>query len=136
MAALRATDRFRAGSITKTFVAAIVLQLIAEGRVELDASVSCWLPGLVDERITVRELLSHRSGLADYVDDDAIVSGEVTSNRQLMEAALARAPVAPPGERFSYASTNYLVLGLLVYGLAGLLRGSGREPVPRETSRA
>ncbi len=118
-AALRATDRFRAGSITKTFVAAVVLQLVAEGRIELDASVSRWLRGLVDERITVRELLSHTSGLADYVDDDTIVSGEVTSNRRLAEAALARAPVAAPGERFSYASTNYLVLGLFVERVTG-----------------
>jgi D-alanyl-D-alanine carboxypeptidase len=118
-AALRASDRFRAGSITKTFVAAVVLQLVAEGRIELDAPVVGWLPSLVGERITVRELLSHRSGLADYVDDDAIVSGEVTSNRRLTEAALARAPVAAPGERFSYASTNYLLLGLLVERVTG-----------------
>ena len=103
---LHATDRFRAGSITKSFVAAVVLQLAAERRLDLDSSVGSWLPGLVDERITVRQLLAHRSGLADYVDDAAIVSGEITSNRRLAEAALARAPVATPGERYSYASTT------------------------------
>lgn len=116
---LHAADRFRAGSITKTFVAAVVLQLVAEGRLELDAPVARWLPGLVDERITVRQLLSHRTGLADYVDDESIVSRAVASNRRLTEAALERAPVAAPGERFSYASTNYLVLGLLVERLTG-----------------
>ena len=116
---LHATDRFRAGSITKSFVAAVVLQLAAERRLDLDSSVGSWLPGLVDERTTVRQLLAHRSGLADYVDDDAIVSGDITSNRRLAEAALARAPVATPGERYSYASTNYLVLGLLVERITG-----------------
>jgi len=64
-------------------------------------------------------LLSHRSGLADYVDDRAIVEGDVQGNRPLTEAALARTPVAAPGARFSYASTNYLVLGLLVEQVTG-----------------
>ena len=50
----RVSDRFRTGSITKTFVAAVVLQLAAEGRLELDEPVDSWLPGLVDKRITVR----------------------------------------------------------------------------------
>ena len=99
-AELHATDRFRAGSITKTFVAAVVLQLAAEGRLELDSRVGSWLPGLVDRRITVRQLLSHRSGLADYVDDRTVVSGDFSGTRRLVEAALARSPVAPPGERY------------------------------------
>jgi D-alanyl-D-alanine carboxypeptidase len=116
---LRATDRFRAGSITKVFVAAVVLQLAAERRLELDSPVGSWLPGLVDRRITVRQLLSHRSGLADYVDDSTIVSADISSNRRLTEAALARTPVAAPGERYSYASTNYLVLGLLIERITG-----------------
>jgi D-alanyl-D-alanine carboxypeptidase len=116
---LRATDRFRAGSITKIFVAAIVLQLAAERRLELDSPVGSWLPGLVDRRITVRQLLSHRSGLADYVDDSTIVSGDISSNRRLTQAALARTSVAAAGERYSYASTNYLVLGLLIERITG-----------------
>ena len=118
-AELRVSDRFRTGSITKTFVAAVVLQLAAEGRLELDEPVDSWLPGLVDKRITVRQLLSHRSGLADYVDDKTIVSGHASSNRRLAEAALGRAPVAAPGERYAYSSTNYLVLGLLVERITG-----------------
>jgi D-alanyl-D-alanine carboxypeptidase len=118
-AGLRATDRFRAGSITKTFVAAVVMQLVAEGRLQLDSAVASWLPGLVDTTITVRQLLSHTSGLADYVDDRTIVSVEVSSNRRLAEQALARSPVAEPGARYSYASTNYLVLGLLVERVTG-----------------
>jgi D-alanyl-D-alanine carboxypeptidase len=118
-AEIRATDRFRAGSITKAFVAAVVLQLIAEGRLELDSPVGAWLPGLLDKRITVRQLLSHRSGLADYVDDRSTLSADISSNRTLAEEALARTPVAEPGKRYSYASTNYLVLGLLVERITG-----------------
>ena len=55
------------GSVTKTFTAALVLQLAEEGRISLDASVAGYLPALaLDPRITVRELLSHTSGLADF----------------------------------------------------------------------
>lgn len=116
---LRATDRFRVGSITKTFVAACVLQLVAEGKLELDVPVERWLPGLVREGITVRHLLAHTSGLADYVDDPSITSGEASSPRELTRRALARATIGAPGERYLYSSTNYLVLGLLVERVTG-----------------
>ena len=67
---LRAGYRFRAGSITKTFVAVLVLQLVAEKKLGLDDTVERWLPGLVPngDRITVRQLLAHTSGLADYAE--------------------------------------------------------------------
>jgi len=116
---VRATDRFRAGSITKTFVAAVVLQLVAEGSLELDSPVERSLPGLVPGGVTVRQLLSHRSGLSDYVDDRDLVSGPDLDPLTLTRRALSRAPLAAPGERYAYASTNYLVLGLLVERVTG-----------------
>lgn len=111
---IRPGDRFRVGSITKTFVAACVLQLVAEGKLELDAPAARWLPGLAPAGVTVRQLLAHRSGLADYVDDPSIASAAITSPQRLTRLALARPKVGAPGERYLYASTNYLVLGLLV----------------------
>jgi D-alanyl-D-alanine carboxypeptidase len=68
---MRVADRFRVGSITKTFVAAVVLQLVGEGRMSLDDTVERWVPGLVPggAGITVRQLLNHTSGLFDYIDD-------------------------------------------------------------------
>ena len=68
-------DRFRVGSITKTFVATVVLQLEAEGRLSLDDTVEQWLPGVVrgnghdGRRITLRQLLNHTSGIYNYTDD-------------------------------------------------------------------
>src|SRR4029453_15715731 len=64
---LDAHDRFRVGSITKTFVAVVLLQLVGEHRLALGDTVERWVPGLVPDggRITVRELLAHTSGLAD-----------------------------------------------------------------------
>src|SRR5689334_7730798 len=58
--------RFRAGSVTKTFTTTVALQLVGEGKIELDAPVDRYLPGLVDGRITVRHLMQHTSGLFNY----------------------------------------------------------------------
>jgi D-alanyl-D-alanine carboxypeptidase len=67
----RPFDRFRIGSVTKSFVATVVLQLVGEGRLRLDDSVQQWLPGAVPggQRITIRQLLNHTSGLYNYTDD-------------------------------------------------------------------
>jgi D-alanyl-D-alanine carboxypeptidase len=68
---MRAGDRFRIGSLTKTFTATVVLQLAGEDELSLDDTVEQWLPGLVPggERITVRQLLNHTSGLFNYTSD-------------------------------------------------------------------
>lgn len=114
---MRALDRFRVGSVTKTFVAAVVLQLVAEGKLELDAPVGRWLPGLVPPAITVRHLLAHTSGLDDYVNDPRAF--DLGSPRGLIALAGRRPTLGEPGERYAYASTNYLVLGLLVERVTG-----------------
>jgi D-alanyl-D-alanine carboxypeptidase len=124
---LRAGDRFRAGSITKTFVAVVVLQLVAEHRLRLGDTVERWLPGLVPNgrRITLRELLAHTSGLADYVGDAAFLRRTVTEPRrrwtpgELVRIALDQGLIAEPGKRFVYASTNYVLLGLVVERATG-----------------
>lgn len=124
---LRAGDRFRAGSITKTFVAVVVLQLVAENRLRLGDTVERWLPGLVPSggRITLGELLAHTSGLADYAGDATFLRRTVSeprrrwAPRELVGLAVDAGPVAPPGERFFYASTNYVLLGLVVERATG-----------------
>jgi D-alanyl-D-alanine carboxypeptidase len=120
---LRAGDRFRVGSVTKTFVATIVLQLAAEGRLRLDDPVDRWLPGLLPdgERITVRHLLAHRSGLPDVADDPAVLDGSRSSwsSRRLVPLAAMQTRTAAPGGAFHYSSTNYLVLGLIVERATG-----------------
>jgi D-alanyl-D-alanine carboxypeptidase len=128
---LHARDRFRVGSITKTFVAVVVLQLVDEHRLRLGDTVERWLPGLVPggARITLRELLGHTSGLADYASDAAFLRRTVAqprrrwTPRELVRVALAEGPVARPGERFAYASTNYVLLGLVVEHATGTSLG-------------
>ncbi|HEX6723658.1 MAG TPA: serine hydrolase domain-containing protein, partial [Gaiella sp.] len=109
--------RFRTGSITKTFVAALVLDLVADGKLRLDDPVARWVPGLVarGNEITVRQLLRHTSGLADYVDDPRVLrtAARRWSPEELVAIAAARPAAGAPGERFAYASTNYILLGLV-----------------------
>lgn len=109
--------RFRIGSVTKTMVATVVLQLVAEKRLHLEDSVERWLPGLVPNgrRIKLRHLLSHTSGLADYVDADFVRRAPAWKPRRVAAYAVSRPPIfSPPGAQFAYASTNYVLLGLVV----------------------
>ncbi len=121
---MRADQRFRVGSITKTFVAALVLQLVEDGTLRLDDTVERWLPGLVPagRAITVRDLLSHTAGLFDYVEDDRVLRNHERrwTPRELVSIAVAHAPErSPHGQSFAYSSTNYLVLGLIVEEAGG-----------------
>ncbi|MET7680115.1 serine hydrolase domain-containing protein [Streptomyces sp. NPDC005423] len=114
-------DHFRAGSITKTFIATIVLQLAAEQRLSLSDTVERHLPGLVrgagnDGRaLTLRSLLTHTSGLYDFT---AASRGSVPlTPLQAVRLALTHSP-APIG-LFSYSNTNYVLLGMVIQQVTG-----------------
>ncbi|MGW2964822.1 serine hydrolase domain-containing protein [Streptomyces sp. NPDC001220] len=126
--AITTGDRFRVGSVTKTFSAVVLLQLVDEGRLALDAPVNRYLPGLLpDDRITVRHVLSHRSGLYDYTNDlfASSVSGfeavrnKVFSYRQLVDLSLRKPRTNAPGAAYSYSNTNFVVAGMLIEKLTG-----------------
>jgi D-alanyl-D-alanine carboxypeptidase len=132
---MHAGDRFRVGSITKTFVAAVVLQLVGEGKLALDDTVERRLPGLVPngKRITVRHLLNMTSGLFDYLDDgDPTVlapyrNGNVNyvwQPRQLLATAAKHKPHFAPGTGWRYCNTCYVTLGLIVETATGRAIGT------------
>jgi D-alanyl-D-alanine carboxypeptidase len=107
---MRSDLRFRAGSITKSFVAVVVLQLVAEGRIGLDDRVSGF---------RVRDLLAHTTGIADLAGLPGVTSRHWRP-AGLVSAALAEPRVfASPGSRFAYSSTNYVLLGELVERTTG-----------------
>jgi D-alanyl-D-alanine carboxypeptidase len=120
---LRADDRFRVGSVTKMFVATVVLQLAGEGRLRLHDPVDRWVPGLLPDgaRITIRDLLAHRSGLPDVADDPAVLDGPRSnwSPRRLVKLMSRRPRTAAPGRAYRYSNTNYLLLGLIVERVTG-----------------
>jgi D-alanyl-D-alanine carboxypeptidase len=126
--AMRVGDRFRVGSITKSFVATVVLQLVAEGRLRLDDPVDRWLPGLVPNghHITIRQLLNHTSGLFNYTDDPRVLAPYLQGDRdfvwqprQLVAIATAHPPLFAPGTSWSYSNTGYILLGLIVQAATG-----------------
>lgn len=115
--------QFRIGSISKMFVATAVLQQVARGRVDLDAPIDRYLPGLLSQGsiITVRELLQHRAGLADpsWGADDAAVLAyfEAACHARfdrITQVKQSDFQLYPPGTDFFYANADYIVLGLLL----------------------
>jgi D-alanyl-D-alanine carboxypeptidase len=123
-------DHFRVGSVSKSFVSAIVMQLYAEHRLGLDDSVEKYLPGLMPngEAITIRDLLWHRSGLFDFFYDQRVVApylaghfDHVWGPRQLVELAVKHKPLFPPGEpgHQRYTNTGYVLLGLIIERVTG-----------------
>jgi D-alanyl-D-alanine carboxypeptidase len=119
---LRPDDQTRVGSITKTFMATVTLQLVAEHRLRLDDPVERWLPGVVPNgrAITVRMLLNHTSGIFNYTDDEAFVlqllsdTDRTWTPPELIAVGTAHPPVFAPGQGWSYSNTNYLLIGLIL----------------------
>ncbi|MGW0247199.1 serine hydrolase domain-containing protein [Nocardia goodfellowii] len=121
----------RIGSVTKTFTAAIVLQLVAENRIDLDRPIGTYLPGLltgdgVDGNvITVRQILGHRSGLPEPTayphlnEYTAARDGHTYTPAQEIALALESPAQFAPGTRFAYTNTNYIVAGMLIEAVTG-----------------
>ncbi|MGW9478306.1 serine hydrolase domain-containing protein [Saccharomonospora azurea] len=121
---ITATDHFRIASQTKTFTAAVVLQLFDEGRVDLDAPIEQYLPGVVTGNfdgtvITVRQLLNHTSGLPRDVAGAAANPDGTYELAALVASAMDDAPQSAPGEALNYSNIGYLVLGMLIEDLTG-----------------
>ncbi|MFG3281277.1 serine hydrolase domain-containing protein [Streptomyces sp. NPDC048111] len=125
-APVRADQHMRVGSITKTFTATVVLQLVQEHRLSLDDRVSSFRPDVPDgRRITIRQLLQMTSGLYNYSEDpgfnrrlDQRPADEWTPD-ELLDVAFAHPSYFPPGEGWHYSNTNYVLLGLIAEHLTG-----------------
>ena len=114
--------RFPIGSITKMFVAVAIMQLVEGNRIDLDAKVQRYLPSAPHASgITVRELLQHTSGLWNY-GDYAFQSGltaRPTAPAAILAMAAAHPLTSPPGTKWAYSNTGYVVLGLIVERVSG-----------------
>ncbi|MFD3945988.1 serine hydrolase domain-containing protein [Streptomyces sp. NPDC058579] len=114
----------RIGSNTKTFVAVVVLQLVAEGKIGLETMVDTYLPNLIrgdgidGRHIKVRQLLQHTSGLpnySNYLGDDV----RYYAPRELLDTALQHPADFAPGKSWKYSNTNYVLAGLIVQKVTG-----------------
>ena len=135
---MRPELRFRAGSMTKSLVAAAVLKLAAEGRLSLADPLERWLPGVLryGDRVSLRQLLNHTGGVPDRT---ATLEQELYASRPgrlrawTPEALVARvadeAPAFPAGTAWSYSNTGYILLGLVV-------EAAGQRPLGQELDRS
>ena len=128
--AMRPDDRFRAGSVIKPFVSVVTLQLVEEGRFSLDDPLPGVLPGDVTGRfaardeITVRMLLNHTSGIADWLTEAAIAEvmanpGRVREVDEYLDLAAAQEPYFAPGKGWRYSNTDYNLLGVVIAQATG-----------------
>ncbi|EOO95257.1 serine hydrolase domain-containing protein, partial [Bacillus cereus] len=120
--------RFRIGSVTKTFIATVLLQLAGENRLNLDDSIEKWLPGVIQgngydaKQITIRQMLNHTSGIAEYSrskEADFTHTKRLYTAEELVKIGLSMPPDFAPGKRWSYSNTGYVLLGILIEKVTG-----------------
>ena len=133
---IKVNDRFCVGSITKTFVARVILQLVEEGKLDLDKTPTDYLNSKIvrdvanTDKATLRQLLNHQSGIPtwefqpDWIRKgrgDQMKLGHIWGKTETLEYATKDLLTAPhaPGQRFAYSNTNYTILGLVIEAVTG-----------------
>jgi D-alanyl-D-alanine carboxypeptidase len=125
-APMRVEDKFGAGSVTKSMVGTVLLQLVDEGKLKLDNKVSQYFPTVPNgQNITVRQLLNMTSGLYNYTEDKDFLAA-VTANprrkwapEELVKFGISKDPYFAPGKGWYYCNTNTILVGLLIEKLTG-----------------
>ena len=118
-----AETKYRIGSVTKQFTAVAVLQLKEQGKLRLDDPISKWLPGLrLRYPITIRQLLSHTSGLPEFLSFDEYEDILKAHDPQsAFQRVLEKKPFDfKPGLRYEYSNSNYTLLGAILEKASGV----------------
>ena len=126
---------FQTGSVGKQFTATAVMMLVEEGKIALDDKISKYFPEAPPtwKEITVRHLLTHTSGIPDYGSDDDIPSRKIIDLRVdytegEMVHRFATLPLDfPPGSKWSYSNSGYVILGVLIHKVSGQFYGDFLE---------
>ncbi len=117
---LDADDRVRVGSISKIYTSVLMLQLVDQGLVELDAPVSTYVDGLsIANDVTIRQLLSHQTGIPNYTDSQGFFTVIVANpeRKPLPEDLVAFTNGESdfePGSQFAYSNTNFIIAGMVI----------------------
>jgi D-alanyl-D-alanine carboxypeptidase len=118
---ISADSLFAIGSITKTFISALILQLAAQKKLSLDDPVTKWLPQYLNwDNITIRQLLNMTSGIVRYTEDEGFLRARKEDAKQhwtaeqLVTIAYQHPNYFKPGTNWQYSNTNYLILGLII----------------------
>lgn len=116
---------FKIGSCTKTFVAAALMRLAQDGRVDAAAPISNWFPQLPGaEKVSVRQLVNHRGGLPEFEYDIPMTPGRIWSPQELVDLAFSVSPPAPSGGAAVYNNTGYVLAGMLIESITGISLGA------------
>lgn len=110
------TKLHRIGSVTKTFVAAVILGLVKDGAVSLDDKLEKWVTGVPKgDVITVRQLMNHTSGIFNYTNDKTFAKSfsKHWTPREMVDLAIKNPPYFEPGAGWEYSNTNYILLGMI-----------------------
>jgi D-alanyl-D-alanine carboxypeptidase len=119
---------YRVGSVTKPFVATVVLQLVAEGKLSLSDTLERWLPGILPYggQVTIRQLLNHTSGVPDNALEPLVILYTIPGGRsrawtprELIALIADQPPDFPPGTAWSYSNTGYVLAGMIVEAATG-----------------
>jgi CubicO group peptidase (beta-lactamase class C family) len=120
---LTASSRFRIGSITKMFTASIVLQLVEETKLKLDDTLDKFFPQIANaQKITLRQILGHRSGVHDSLIDPKMRSGDrekAVTKEELLAIVAKGAPDFEPDTQLRYSNSGYFLLGLIIEKVTG-----------------
>jgi D-alanyl-D-alanine carboxypeptidase len=115
-----AKTQYRIGSITKTFTAVMIMQLVEEGKLSLDTKLSEFYPDLTNaDAISIQQLLGHRSGLGSITDDPTYRdwNKDKQSRQQMMKIIAGQPKRFEPGTQTKYSNTNYVILGFIIEDL-------------------
>lgn len=120
---LQTDDVFQIGSVTKSFTSAAILKLSEQGKLSLTDNIGKFIPGINPEYkdLTIANILSHTSGLADYLNDTAVsaIYDEFASLDQVIRAISKREVLTKPGEKYAYSNLGYVLLGKVIEVSAG-----------------
>ncbi|HEY0685949.1 MAG TPA: serine hydrolase domain-containing protein [Steroidobacter sp.] len=119
---VRPSTPFSVASISKSFTAVAVMMLVESGKLRLDDPIGSYLSGLPPgwHGITVRQLLSHTSGLPDIAVDDYGTSAIAETPAEMMKVLAKRSADFSPGSNYRYNQTNYVLLGMLIERVSGM----------------
>lgn len=117
-----AETKYRIGSITKTFTATLVFQLIEEGKVYLGTTLDRYFPAIPNAKeITIEYLLNHRSGIHNFTEHADIRKWEAKgkTKKEMLTIITGFSPDFSPGEKASYSNSNYVLLGFIIESITG-----------------
>lgn len=111
-----ATTKYKIGSITKTFTAVMVMQLIEERKLKLETKLDKFFPQIKNaNKITIHDLLHHRTGIRDYLNaDTTMIPTKAYTKEEMLDKMASYESLFEPNSKYEYSNSNYYILGRII----------------------